>query len=336
MKLRCYDNSDSSIALDRKQLQRDRPRLFRFANTISIESIDRTAYDLLESDKLGSKLTVKIGFGATGRATVNLRNLTYAAIALALAQEFGSKVEFVSGSGISSTCRLVRYEEVEEQVRDTFALLGAFASICFPSVDVSFSVPTFIDLDVINHIIKIIETNYHYARIALGVLGSKSKEKGKAEIQGKQYAVLHAFAFDLGESQDRLEITVGNSSEDYFNCVRFAVLREIRRDRGLLRLYPPLQNGYIITNRCEIPPYAPDQLAGWYELQPTYAGLEYAELILKKGRRALLEEISDQQKASVVGSVIKDIELLLHLVGLERIRDVVDRYQDQFKLKVAG
>ncbi|MFH1520445.1 MAG: hypothetical protein ABID61_02255, partial [Candidatus Micrarchaeota archaeon] len=239
-------------------------------------------------------------------------------------------VEFVSGAGISSACGLVRYGEVEEQVRDTFALIEEFSAICFPNVGISFNIPTFLDLDAINHIIEIIGAKYRYARIALDALGTKSKEKGKTELQGKQYAVLHAFAFDLRESQNRLEMTIGNNSEEYFNYVRFAVLQEISGNPDLLKtLHPPLLNGYIITNRCEIPPYAPDFLVNGYEFQPNPAGLDGLQQLLKRGRRALLEGITDQKKASVLGSVIKDFELLLHLVGIERIVEVVNRYQDQ-------
>ncbi|MFH1520495.1 MAG: hypothetical protein ABID61_02520, partial [Candidatus Micrarchaeota archaeon] len=172
MKLKCYDKSlDIAVVLDRKQLLKERPNLFRLSNRIPINSVDRTAYDLLDPRTgLGDKIAVKIGFGAIGRTQVNLRNLTYAATALEVAREIGCNVEFVSGAGISSACGLVRYSEVEEQIRDTFALIKEFSTICFPNVGISFNIPTFLDLDTINRIIEIIEAKYRYARMALDAL----------------------------------------------------------------------------------------------------------------------------------------------------------------------
>ena len=95
----------------------------------------------------------------------------------------------------------------------------------------------------------------------------------------------------------------------------------------------PSANGYIITSRCEICPYAHEPLVGELELQPSLGSLEKLRQIIKEGRKGLLLGIIDVQTASIIGSVIKDFELLISLVGLDKIKQVIEKFYDRVSLK---
>lgn len=320
MKLRRYNEQRyNAKEISWKRLKTEREALSKVAQRISIATVDQVAYDLLETEE---RITFKIGFGATEKVPVSLRNLSYAVISLALAKEFEGAVEFVSGAGISSSCGIIRYNEIEEQVQETFRLIRIFSKICFPGLEVRFSIPKVENLEVIDELISQIERDLVYGREALRQLAINSRTKGKTPQQGKQYGVLHAFAFDLSESRNGPQITIGNEAEDEFNCVRYGVLQKISENLNINGriFFPPSKSGHLITARCKLPPYAKNQLNG-YELLPDIASIAKLEEIQKCGRSLRQQENGD------VGTAIKDLEFLIQIVGLPMIKDVIDQFQ---------
>lgn len=325
MKLRSYNEScESSREICRKKLQRERPNLFKIAQAVAISSIDTNAYSLLEK-----KSTIfAVGIGATEPAPVSLRLLAYATLGALFAQAFNGTLEIVSGSGIAIGCGFVRKERVEVQVKETQRLIQLLIDTCFPDVSLRFSNPIIYDLDPINYLIERIKERQEQARIGLGRLGTHSVHKGKTVLQGEQYGVLHAFAFDLREEKRAGLVTIGNPSEDLFNCVRYGVLQEIGAAVHIdeRTFFPPVVSGHIITNRCEISPYNYDDSIKQYEPLANPKGIAQLKELLTLGRKNISVSISSQEQASKVGSVIKDLEFLVRTIGIDALERIIKQF----------
>lgn len=330
MRLRRYDRPDNRCdILSRKLLRARNPKLSELSERFSIASVDEAAFALLSGPR---EITFRLGIGATGKTEVFLRNLVYAAISLEIARKFDGRVEFVSGGGIASNAGLVDLGDINDQIARTFDLVRLFVSECYPDIKVEFSIPSVSEIRVIDDLVTLVEKSSVEARKALAVLGSVSIQKNYSIQCGKRYGVLHAFAFDLRDRVQDSIVTIGNPSEDTFNCVRYWVLKNIYDsiDIGGVRWFPPQNTGHVITNRCNIPPYANGRFLGDFELEVTLKAIETLKRIKQLGRKRLLEECDgcDTQTSSNIGSVIKDFELLIGLVGIDAINKVVERFTE--------
>ena len=328
MKLRRYDRpEDHCEVLDKKALRSRNPKLSELSTRISISSTDERAFELLSGTR---GITFKLGIGATEKTEVFLRNLAYAAIVLEIAREFDGKVEFVSGGGIASNSGLVDIEDVRGQIGKIFDLVKLLSLECYPDVKVDFSIPYVPNIEAIDSLVTLVEESDIEARRALEVLGNKSRQKGHNAQYGKRYGVLHTFAFDLRGHPQGSIVTVGNASEDIFNCIRYWTLRNINEGINIngTRWIPPQETGHLITSRCKLPPYSNGQILGGFELGVTLEALEVLAKIHKLGRKQILRECDkyDDETLSNIGSVIKDFELLIRLVGIEAINRVIENF----------